>query len=113
VDIMLFSYGYRAAMPGTKKQTLLNGRILYVQTETQNVPVRWVHTVQSWLSGDGVLYTGSLDFWAVSTICIIKWTHFECRIWFHPEAECVISVKLCCRIHWQGPKRQEERCMVI
>jgi len=39
------------------------------------------------VSGDGVLYTGSSDFWAVSTVCGIKRTHFESRIWFCPQAK--------------------------
>jgi len=40
VKKLLFSYGYREAMPGKKeKQTLLIGRILYVQTMMENVPV--------------------------------------------------------------------------
>jgi hypothetical protein len=39
VKRLLFSYGYRAAMPGKKKekQTLLNGRILFIQTVMKNV----------------------------------------------------------------------------
>lgn len=38
--------------------------------------------------GDGVLYTGSSGFWAVSTVYIIKRTHCESRIWFCPQAKC-------------------------
>lgn len=59
VKRLLFSYGYRAAMPGKKKekQTLLNGRILFIQTVMKNVALEWVHSVHFLQSLVMVYYT--------------------------------------------------------
>jgi hypothetical protein len=86
VKRFLFSYGYRAASLEKWEANIAKWKD-FVCTNSAEKCSSGVSafSLLVTVSGDGVLYTGSLGFWAVSTVCIIKRTHFENQIWFHPQ----------------------------